>query len=280
MGMLADLPGAWRREEGRDGVSWHYPHNRQGRPGGQIITFRILLTLISSRFWKQKEEQEEEEELEEFRLLFVQLCLASWWHPLFWGCSLCPIVFICLLWHLYYCFKLFSSLFISPLIFRFASLAVSHQNTIPLFFVFLSFVIWLYDCITDMVRLSHHFFFYFFLFCFSFGLLFTLFYLIRWLSRSYGVSSYQSCSQTWSAIRCFLERSGWHCLCKTALPWWWIACRHVRCNPEEKTDETDKFSDIDNRPVCAPTSTSASLLPHVHPSLLLLLKAVRSGIMK
>merc|ERR1719450_1737541 len=36
-------------------------------------------------------------------------------------------------------------------ILRFASLAVSHQNTIPLFFVFLSFVIWLYDCITDMV---------------------------------------------------------------------------------------------------------------------------------
>ena len=36
-------------------------------------------------------------------------------------------------------------------IYRFASLAVSHQNTIPLFFVFLSFVIWLYDCITDMV---------------------------------------------------------------------------------------------------------------------------------
>jgi len=36
-------------------------------------------------------------------------------------------------------------------ILRLASLAVSHQNTIPLFFVFLSFVIWLYDCITDMV---------------------------------------------------------------------------------------------------------------------------------
>jgi len=34
---------------------------------------------------------------------------------------------------------------------RVASLAVSHPNTIPLLFVFLSFVIWLYDCITDMV---------------------------------------------------------------------------------------------------------------------------------
>lgn len=31
------------------------------------------------------------------------------------------------------------------------SLAVRHPNTIPLFFVFLSFVVWLYDCITDMV---------------------------------------------------------------------------------------------------------------------------------
>ena len=84
MGLLADLPGAWRREERRDGVSWHYPHNRQGRPGGQTNTFEILHILISSRFWKQKVEQEEEEELE-FRLLFVPLCLASWWHPLFWG---------------------------------------------------------------------------------------------------------------------------------------------------------------------------------------------------
>ena len=33
----------------------------------------------------------------------------------------------------------------------------------------------------------------------------------RWLSRSYGVSSCQSCSQTWSATRCFFERIGWHC---------------------------------------------------------------------
>jgi len=31
------------------------------------------------------------------------------------------------------------------------SLLVSHPNTIPLLFVFFSFVVWLYDCITDMV---------------------------------------------------------------------------------------------------------------------------------
>ena len=31
------------------------------------------------------------------------------------------------------------------------SLFVSHPNTIPLLFVFFSFVVWLYDCITDMV---------------------------------------------------------------------------------------------------------------------------------
>ena len=31
------------------------------------------------------------------------------------------------------------------------SLFVSHPNTIPLLFVFFSFVVWLYDCVTDMV---------------------------------------------------------------------------------------------------------------------------------
>ena len=31
------------------------------------------------------------------------------------------------------------------------SLLVSHPNTIPLLFVFFSFLVWLYDCITDMV---------------------------------------------------------------------------------------------------------------------------------
>ena len=31
------------------------------------------------------------------------------------------------------------------------SLFVSHPNTIPLLFVFFSFIVWLYDCITDMV---------------------------------------------------------------------------------------------------------------------------------
>ena len=31
------------------------------------------------------------------------------------------------------------------------SVFVSHPNTIPLLFVFISFVVWLYDCITDMV---------------------------------------------------------------------------------------------------------------------------------
>ena len=30
------------------------------------------------------------------------------------------------------------------------SLLVSHPNTIPLLFVFFSFVVWLYDCVTDM----------------------------------------------------------------------------------------------------------------------------------
>ena len=34
---------------------------------------------------------------------------------------------------------------------EFLSFLVSHPNTIPMFFVFLSFAIWLYDSITDMV---------------------------------------------------------------------------------------------------------------------------------
>jgi len=34
------------------------------------------------------------------------------------------------------------------------SLTVRHPNTIPLFFVFLSFIVWLYDCITDMVMIQ------------------------------------------------------------------------------------------------------------------------------
>jgi hypothetical protein len=40
---------------------------------------------------------------------------------------------------------------VASTVLRRASLAGSHPNTIPLLFVFLSFAIWLYDCITDMV---------------------------------------------------------------------------------------------------------------------------------
>merc|ERR1719244_324526 len=36
-------------------------------------------------------------------------------------------------------------------ILKLLSLFVSHPNTIPLLFVFFSFIVWLYDCITDMV---------------------------------------------------------------------------------------------------------------------------------
>ena len=83
-----------------------------------------------TRCWKQEEVKVVEVEL---LPLFVQLFLVSCLRQLSWGKHL-P----------------FSSSFNFSLP-RLASLAVSHQNTIPLFFVFLSFVIWLYDCITDMV---------------------------------------------------------------------------------------------------------------------------------
>ena len=88
--------------------------------------------MIVSRCWKQEVELAVEVEL---LLLSVLLSLASGWHQPSWGQN---------------CHHPVNPKIIS--IFRFASLAVSHQNTIPLFFVFLSFVIWLYDCITDMVR--------------------------------------------------------------------------------------------------------------------------------
>ena len=153
------------------------------------------VTMFMTRCWKQEEVKVVEVEL---LPLFVQLFLVSCLRQLSWGK------------HRH------SHLLLISLFPRLASLAVSHQNTIPLFFVFLSFVIWLYDCITDMVGdffsliPSVHLLIFYIL---SFFVLFrvlnfsislhlpnylqAIIFTPRWSLRSCGASNFQSSSLTW-----------------------------------------------------------------------------------